>query len=437
MADARDIISKLRDRRVLSAAELNWFAAGLASGVVSDAQAGAFAMGALLNGMSDPERVALTLAMRDSGDVMRWDFPGPAIDKHSTGGVGDCVSLLLAPALAALGAYVPMVSGRGLGHTGGTLDKLESIAGLNTEVSEDTFRDVVNKVGCAIVSATGAIAPADKRLYAVRDVTGTVESIDLITASILSKKLAAGLDALVLDVKCGSGAFMTTLHEAQTLAQSLVTTANGAGCKTSALITDMNQPCCGAMGNALEIMEVMKALTSGEVDNYLCTLTCALGGELMVLSGLADDIDAAHNAIRDTLIDGSAAERFGQMVSALGGPADFVDYWRDRLPSAPVVRDVTAPRAGYVATMDGQAMGMAVVHLGGGRTKGGERIDPAVGLSNICQLGDAVDSDVLIATIHARTLEDADAAEAALLGAISIGDAAPIKSALILEKVTA
>lgn len=434
--DARELIAKLRDKQALSPDELTWFAAGLASGAISDAQAGAFAMAAVLNGMTDPERVALTLAMRDSGDVMQWDYPAPTIDKHSTGGIGDCVSLLLAPALAALGAYVPMVSGRGLGHTGGTLDKLESIAGLKTEVSEDKFRDVVTEVGCAIVSATGAIAPADKRLYAIRDVTGTVESIDLITASILSKKLAAGLEALVLDVKCGSGAFMTTLAEAEALAQSLVTTANGAGCKTSALITDMNQPCCPSLGNALEIMEVMKALTSGEVDNDLCDLTCALGGELMVLSGMSDDIDAASWAVRDTLTDGSAAERFGQMVSALGGPKDFVDNWRDRLPAAPVVRDVTASRSGFVAAMDGKAMGMAVVHLGGGRMKGGERIDPAVGLSNVCALGEPMDQDVLIATIHARSPEDADAAEAALLSAVSIADVAPQKSDLVLEKVS-
>lgn len=434
--DAREIIAKLRDKQGLFDSELNWFAAGLASGVVTDAQAGAFAMAALLNGVSDPERVALTLAMRDSGDVMQWDYPAPTIDKHSTGGIGDCVSLLLAPALAALGAYVPMVSGRGLGHTGGTLDKLESIAGLKTEVSEDKFREVVTKVGCAIVSATGAIAPADKRLYAIRDVTGTVESIDLITASILSKKLAAGLEALVLDVKCGSGAFMTTIDEARTLAQSLVTTANGAGCKTSALITDMNQPCCPSLGNALEVMEVMKALTSGEVNNDLCDLTCALGGELMVLSGLSDNVDAASWAVRDTLTDGSAAERFGQMVTALGVPADFVDHWRDRLPSAPVVRDVTAPHAGFVTAMDGHALGMAVVHLGGGRTKGGERIDPAVGFSNVCELGEPVDRDVLIATIHARNLDEADAAEAALLGSISIGETVPDPQKLVLEKVS-
>ena len=434
--DARDIIAKLRDKQGLFDAELNWFAAGLASGVVTDAQAGAFAMAALLNGMSDPERVALTLAMRDSGDTMRWDLPAPTIDKHSTGGIGDCVSLVLAPALAALGAYVPMVSGRGLGHTGGTLDKLESIAGLKTDVGDDRFRDVVSKVGCAIVSATGAIAPADKRLYAIRDVTGTVESIDLITASILSKKLAAGLDALVLDVKCGSGAFMTTACEARALAQSLVSTANGAGCKASALITNMGQPVCPSLGNALEVMEVMKALTSGETHNDLCYLTCDLGAELLVLSGIFADVNAAKRAVRETLADGSAAERFGQMVAALGGPADFVDHWRDRLPSAPVVRDVMAPRAGFVHALDGHALGMSVVHLGGGRVRGGERIDPAVGLSNVCALGEAVDQDVLIATIHARTLDDADAAEIALLGAITIGDTAPNPEKLILEKVS-
>ncbi|WP_417274223.1 thymidine phosphorylase [Celeribacter halophilus] len=434
--DARQIIEKLRDKRPLESAELNAFAQGLASGAVTDAQAGAFAMAALLNGMSDPDRVALTLAMRDSGDVMRWDLPAPAIDKHSTGGVGDCVSLLLAPALAAMGACVPMVSGRGLGHTGGTLDKLESIPGLKTEVSDARFREIVERVGCAIVSASGSIAPADKRLYAIRDVTGTVESIDLITASILSKKLAAGLEALVLDVKCGSGAFMTTVEDARALAQSLVTTANGAGCKTSALITDMNQPLCPSLGNALEIMTVMEAMTTGEVDNILCDVTCALGGELLVLAGLAEDVERATWAVRDTLTDGSAAERFGQMISELGGPADFVDHWRDRLPSAPVVRDVMAGQSGYVCGMDGHALGMAVVHLGGGRLKGGEKIDPAVGLSNCCMIGEYLDADSLVATIHAKTAEDADQAEAAIRAAIRLGETAPDEPPLIYEKAT-
>lgn len=434
--DARQIIEKLRDKRPLEAAELNAFAHGLASGAVTDAQAGAFAMAALLNGMSDPDRVALTLAMRDSGDVMRWDLPAPAIDKHSTGGVGDCVSLLLAPALAAMGACVPMVSGRGLGHTGGTLDKLESIPGLKTEVSDARFHEIVERVGCAIVSASGSIAPADKRLYAIRDVTGTVESIDLITASILSKKLAAGLEALVLDVKCGSGAFMTTVEDARALAQSLVTTANGAGCKTSALITDMNQPLCPSLGNALEVMAVMEALTTGEVDNIHCDVTCALGGELLVLAGLTEDVERATWAVRDTLTDGSAAERFGQMISELGGPADFVDHWRDRLPSAPVVRDVMAGQSGYVCGMDGHALGMAVVHLGGGRLKGGEKIDPAVGLSNCCMIGEYLDADSLVATIHAKTAEDADQAEAAIRAAIRLDETAPDEPPLIYEKVT-
>ena len=433
--DARQIIEKLRDKRSLSGAELAWFAAGLADGTVSDAQAGAFAMAALLNGMAEPEKVALTLAMRDSGSVLQWDLPAPVVDKHSTGGLGDAVSLLLAPALAALGAYVPMVSGRGLGHTGGTLDKLEAIPGLNTEVSEAQFREITQNVGCAIVSATGDIAPADKRLYAIRDVTGTVESIDLITASILSKKLAAGLEALVLDVKCGSGAFMTSAEEARALAESLVSTANGAGCRTSALITDMNQPLCPAMGNALEVMEVMQALTTGEVDNMLCQATAALGGELLVLCGLARDAGQAAEDVLSTLRDGAAAERFGRMIAALGGPADFVECWRDRLPAAPVVRDVMAREDGYVQAMVGHALGLAVVHLGGGRQRGGDQIDPAVGVSNCCLLGERVLPDALLATIHARNVDDADRAEAALRAAIQIGAQAPAQNPLILGRV--
>jgi len=420
--DARLIIAKLRDKTPLSADELRWFATGLANGDVSDAQAGAFAMAALLNGLTDPERVALTLAMRDSGDVLNWDLPGPAIDKHSTGGIGDAVSLLLAPALAAVGAYVPMVSGRGLGHTGGTLDKLESIPGLNTEVSEDRFRQIVEHVGCAIVSATGAIAPADKRLYAIRDVSGTVESIDLITASILSKKLAAGLDAVVLDVKCGSGAFMKTAQDARALADSLVSTANGAGCRTAALITDMNQPCCPSLGNVLEVMEVMEALTEGDASGALCDLTADLGGALLVLSGQADDTGLAAGTIREAIRDGSAAERFGRMVAELGGPADFVERWEDRLPAAPVVIDVMPLRSGVVSSMDGTAMGNVVVHMGGGRMTSGDEINPAVGLSNVAALGDDVGPDQPLARVHAASLADAEMAQQALQAAMSVSD---------------
>ncbi|MEP1253734.1 MAG: thymidine phosphorylase, partial [Alphaproteobacteria bacterium] len=255
--DARAIIAKLRRGTEPDRDELTWFAAGLADGSVSDAQAGAFAMGVCLRGLGEEGRVALTLAMRNSGDTLRWDLPGPVLDKHSTGGVGDCVSLVLAPALAACGAYVPMISGRGLGHTGGTLDKMEAIPGLRTGLDEARFRQVVDVAGCAIVSATADIAPADKRLYAVRDVTATVESLDLITASILSKKLAAGLQGLVLDVKVGSGAFMKTPDDARDLAEALVTTANMAGCPTSAIISDMNQPLAPSLGNALEVADVM------------------------------------------------------------------------------------------------------------------------------------------------------------------------------------
>ncbi len=435
MMDARAIITKLRDEKALTEAELQWFAKGLSDDGVTDAQAGAFAMAVLLNGFSTEERVALTLAMRDSGDVMTWDLPGPVVDKHSTGGIGDTVSLLLAPALAALGAYVPMVSGRGLGHTGGTLDKLEAIPGLRTEVSEDRFRQIVQNVGTAIVSATGRIAPADKRLYAIRDVTGTVESIDLITASILSKKLAAGLDALVLDVKVGTGAFMKTMEDAEALAESLVTTANGAGCNASALITDMNQPCATAIGNALEVMEVMQALSGAEIDNVLCDLTADLGGEVLVLAGMADDPRDGAAQVLETLRDGSAAERFGRMVAELGGPADFVDRWRDRLPAAPVVAEIKAGEAGYVTGIDGEALGLAVVHLGGGRLKGGDRIDPSVGLSDVAILGDLLEPDTPLCLIHAASTAAAEEAGRAVREAYTFGSTAPDVPPVVYRRV--
>lgn len=433
--DARSIIARLRDKEPLSKEELGWFAAGLADGQVSDAQAGAFAMAALLNGMTTPERVALTLSMRDSGDVMHWDLPGAVIDKHSTGGVGDSVSLLLAPALAVLGAYVPMVSGRGLGHTGGTLDKLESIPGLKTEVSQDRFREIVENTGLAIVSATENIAPADKRLYAIRDVTATVESIDLITASILSKKLAAGLEALVLDVKVGSGAFMKTLEDATQLAESLVQTANSAGCKTSALITDMNQPCTPSVGNALEIMDVMEAMTGGARGTILVDLTARLGGELLAHVGMAGDSIVGARQIRDVLVDGSAAERFGRMVAELGGPADFVERWRDRLPAARVVREVTAQDRGYVETIDGEALGLAVVQLGGGRLRQGDKIDPSVGLTGVALIGDAVTPDSVLAIINAATEDGADMVEDAVRGAFTISRRKPKDPPLVHRSI--
>ena len=431
--DARQIIRKLRERGEPTQAELSWFARGLANGAVSDAQAGAFAMAACLNGLSEEGRVALTLAMRDSGDVLSWDLPGAVIDKHSTGGIGDCTSLLLAPMLAAMGVFVPMISGRGLGHTGGTLDKLEAIPGVRTEVSEARFRAITGEVGCAIVSAASDMAPADKRLYAVRDVTATVESIDLITASILSKKLAAGLDALILDVKTGSGAFMATPEDARSLAQALVATSNGAGCKTAALITDMNEPLAASAGNALEIAEIMQALTAPR-NSRLLDVTLALGAELLVLAEVESDVQEAARKLSDTLTSGAAAEKFDQMIAALGGPADFSQSWRQKLPEANVIRDIPAPGTGRISRLDGRTIGMGVVHMGGGRMKGGDRIDPSVGYSDILGLGTEVTKGQPIARLHAASERAAQAAEAAFLSAATIGD--EVTSApLIVERI--
>ncbi|MCU9850307.1 thymidine phosphorylase [Defluviimonas sp. WL0024] len=433
--DARSIIAGVRDRRGLEDEAATWFADGLASGEVTDAQAGAFAMAVLLNGLGADGRVALTRAMRDSGRVLEWKLPGPVVDKHSTGGIGDCTSLLIAPALAACGACVPMISGRGLGHTGGTLDKLEAIPGYRCDVSVEELHRLVAEIGCAIVSASADIAPADRRLYAIRDVTGTVESIDLITASILSKKLAAGLEALILDVKVGSGAFMKTLPEAEALAQSLVSTANGAGCMTVALITDMDQPLAASAGNALEVIEVMETLTGVEVNQALWDVTVALGGEALALAGLADNAGEGADQIEEALESGRAAETFGRMVAALGGPSDFVERYPDRLPAAPVVVDFVTPRDGFVAHIDGEMLGQAVVHLGGGRLRDGDRINPSVGLSQIMGVGEPVEKGEALVRIHAATPAAAEAAVASVRAAIRIEDDEPDEPVLIHKRI--
>ncbi|WP_375175429.1 thymidine phosphorylase [Pseudooceanicola sp.] len=432
--DARGIIATLRDGATPSREDLQWFARGLADHSVTDAQAGAFAMAALLNGMSDEGRVALTLAMRDSGDVLAWDLPGPVLDKHSTGGVGDCVSLVLAPALAACGAYVPMISGRGLGHTGGTLDKLEAIPGLVTSLEEARFRDIVSKTGCAIVSASAGIAPADKRLYAVRDVTSTVESLDLITASILSKKLAAGLEGLVLDVKIGSGAFMKTMDEAKSLAEALVTTANEAGCRTAAVISDMSQPLAPALGNALEVAASCDVL-SGRAKGPLLELTAMLGGVVLEGAGLAKDVSDGTSKILDAIASGQAAEIFGRMVAAMGGPVHFIDNPSRFLPEATVIREIPAPADGYVAAMDGQALGLAVVDLGGGRKVETDEVDFAVGLSDMLPLGTKVVKGQPLGRVHATRMDSATMAVRAVIGAVTLSDEAPEVPSLIHEGI--
>ncbi|QFT64225.1 thymidine phosphorylase [Roseivivax sp. THAF30] len=424
------LIAGLRRGQEPDGAALATFAAGLADGSVSDAQAGAFAMAVCLRGLSEAGRTALTEGMRDSGRTLRWDLPGPVLDKHSTGGVGDCVSLVLAPALAALGVYVPMISGRGLGHTGGTLDKLEAIPGFRTALCEAEFDRAVREAGAAIVGASADIAPADRRLYAVRDVTGTVESIDLITASILSKKLAAGLEGLVLDVKVGSGAFMKTEEAATELAEALAETANAAGCPTVACLTDMNEPAAPALGNALEVLEAVHVLKGGAPEGRLAGLSALLGGALLARTGQAEDAGQGADRLRATLADGRAADAFQKMVYAQGGPIGFVETPARFLPEAPVIRELAAPATGHIAAIDGEALGHVVVRLGGGRRVETDSVDPAVGLSDVLGLGAEVARGQPLLRLHAARIEDADAVEAALTQAFSIADHAPTPRSL-------
>ncbi|WP_152491487.1 thymidine phosphorylase [Roseovarius sp. THAF27] len=432
--ETRSVIAAIRDGNAVSDAALGGFVKGLADGGVSDAQAGAFAMAVLLKSLAPESRRALTLSMRDSGRILRWSTDRPILDKHSTGGIGDCISLVLAPALSACGAAVPMISGRGLGHTGGTLDKLEAIPGVSTELETARLQKIVQEVGVVIAAASADIAPADRRLYAVRDVSATVESIDLITASILSKKLAAGLTGLVLDVKQGSGAFMKDLQAARALATSLVETANAAGCRCSALVTDMDQPLAASAGNALEVAEAMRVLT-GKAEGRLEKLTCYLGGEALYQGGLCDTAADGARQILQVLRNGQAAEVFGRMLRALGGPTQFVDSWARFLPEATIIREVPAQAAGFVASIDGTALGRAVIALGGGRQVETDRIDPAVGLSDILPLGAEVAPGQPLMRIHASRTGHADAAEAIVRDAIDIEAAAPAEKPLVIERV--
>ncbi|SEA36412.1 thymidine phosphorylase [Rubrimonas cliftonensis] len=421
----QEVIRAKRDGATLAGADIRALIGGLADGSVTREQAAAFAMAVFFRGMDMAERVALTKAMRDSGAVLAWDLPGPVVDKHSTGGVGDNVSLMLAPALAACGAFVPMISGRGLGHTGGTLDKLDSVPGYATQPDAETFRRVVREAGCAIIGQTADLAPADRTLYAIRDVTGTVESLDLITASILSKKLAAGLDALVLDVKCGSGAFMARREDADALAGSLVGVANGAGCRASALLTDMSEPLASAAGNALEVANACAFLSGHEIDPRLWDVTVALGGEALALAGLAPDAATGRARIADALQSGRAAERFDAMCRALGGPGDLVENFTAHLPTAPVVQDVATDAEGVVAQIDTRALGVAVIGLGGGRARAEDRIDPRVGFDRLAGLGVSVGPGAPLGRVHAADAASAARAAEALRGAYRIGDAAP------------
>ncbi len=427
----QELIAKKRDRQRLTAAELAAFARGIADGSVGDAQAAAFAMAVVLNGMESEETAALTLAMRDSGRRLAWDLPGPVLDKHSTGGVGDKVSLVLAPLLAACGAFVPMISGRGLGHTGGTLDKLEAIPGYGARAPVATFERVVADAGCAIVGAGDDLAPADRRLYAIRDVTATVESLPLITASILSKKLAAGLDALVMDVKVGTGAFLPSVGAARELATSLVDVAAAAGLPCRALLTDMNQCLGRTAGNALEVAEAVAMLRGEPVDERLEKVVVVLAGTALALGGVEPDEERAAERVREALASGAAAERFERMVHGLGGPANLVDAWTSHLPAAPVTRVLTSDVAGRIAGIDVRALGWAVVELGGGRRSVDDVIDAAVGLAEVVAHGETVASGDALAVVHARDEAQADRAVARLRTAFVVAEDAPAAPDLV------
>ncbi|MCO5090282.1 thymidine phosphorylase [Bosea sp. (in: a-proteobacteria)] len=432
----QEIIAAKRDGAALPEADIRRFIAGLTDGTVGEGQAAAFAMAVYFNGMSEAERVALTLAMRDSGTVLRWDdLPGPALDKHSTGGVGDTVSLPLAAAVAASGGYVPMISGRGLGHTGGTLDKLDAVPGYASQPGLDLFRKVVREAGCAIIGQTADLAPADRRLYAIRDVTATVESLPLITASILSKKLAAGLSGLAMDVKFGSGAFLPDYGAAQELARALVDTAGGAGLPTTALLTAMNEPLASAAGNALEVAYALDHLTGRRREPRFHQVTVALAAEMLLLGGLAPDVDSARQTIERAFETGAAAERFARMIAALGGPADLLEAPGKHLAAAPLVKPVFAGAAGAVAGIDTRAVGLAVVALGGGRVRPQDRVDPAVGIVALAGLGEAVGPDRPLGIVHARDEAGYHAASERLREAYRIGEA-QARGPLVAERIT-
>ncbi len=432
-----DLIRVKRDGGELTEEQLRDLVTGIADGTVSDAQVGALAMAIVLRGMTAAERIALTGAMRDSGDVLDWSdagLPGPALDKHSTGGVGDKVSLLLAPVVAACGGAVPMISGRGLGHTGGTLDKLEASPGYDTAPDPARFGGGVATAGAAIVGQTARLAPADKRLYAIRDATGTVESIPLIVASILSKKLAAGLDALVMDVKVGSGAFLPGREEAEELARTIVEVATGNGLPTAAVLTDMDRVLGRTAGNAVEVRESIDHLTGAASDERLREVTLVLCAELLVLGGLYPDAEAARGAAEQALDGGAAAERFAAMVRELGGPSDLLEAPDRHLRGAAVTAPAEPAEAGVVSSVDVRAVGLAVVALGGGRTRETDPVDHSVGLTEVAAPGEEVaPGGRPLAVVHAADEDGARRAGDALRAAFELGTDAPKETPPVLE----
>lgn len=436
---AQEIIRKKRDGKVLSDEEIRFFINGIRDNTISEGQIAALAMTIFFNDMSMPERVSLTMAMRDSGTVLDWkslNLNGPVVDKHSTGGVGDVTSLMLGPMVVACGGYVPMISGRGLGHTGGTLDKLEAIPGFNIFPDDNRFRKIIKEVGVAIIGQTSSLAPADKRFYATRDITATVDSIPLITGSILAKKLAEGLDALVMDVKVGNGAFMPTYELSGLLAEAIVGVANGAGVRTTALLTDMNQVLASSAGNAVEVRESVQFLTGEYRNPRLFDVTMALCSEMLLSGNLAQNDAEARAKLQAVLDNGKAAEIFGRMVAAQDGPTDFVENYAKYLPTAAIQKPVYADAVGFVSAMDTRDLGLAVVSMGGGRRQASDIIDYSVGLTDMARLGDKVDTSHPLAVIHARDESSWQEAAKAVKAAIKLDDKAPEETPTVYRRIS-
>lgn len=433
----QEIIRKKRNREILSAEEINFFIKALSSGELADIQAASFSMAVYLNGLSKDETLALTLAMRDSGEKLSWNeiTDGPIVDKHSTGGVGDKVSLMLAPMLSACGAYVPMIAGRGLGHTGGTLDKLDSLKGYKTNVDIALFKKTVKETGCAIIGQTEDLAPADKKLYAIRDVCATVESIPLITASILSKKLSAGLQCLVMDIKCGNGAFMENFDRAIELAHTIANVSNGAGTKTTALLTDMNSVLGGTVGNAVELAEALDYLKGKTADKRLDEVTMALSTELLLNANLAQNPAEAKKKLRLTISSGKAYEHFVKMACSLGADVSVVENFSTKGPRAPFVEPVYATKEGYVSAMDTRQIGLGVILLGGGRTHPEQKINYTTGFTSFCQIGDKVDKNTPLCYIHTEDKDNIKEISTLIKNAITISEIKPAINSAILRKI--
>jgi pyrimidine-nucleoside phosphorylase len=434
------VIRKKRDGGSLSTEEIAFFVEGVARGGVEDYQAGALLMAIWLNGMNTAETAALTDAMLHSGETLDFsDIPQPKVDKHSTGGVGDKTSLILAPLVAACGACVPMISGRGLGHTGGTLDKLESIPGYRVNLSLSEFRAVLGRVGFAMMGQTAEIAPADKKLYALRDATATVEAIPLIVASIMSKKLAAGLGALVLDVKTGSGAFMRDEGRARELAEALVATGNSCGVRTEALLTDMSQPLGHTVGHAIEVRECIWILRN-ETDERarpVLELSLELAARMAALSGLESSLDAARARVLRELESGAALERFRANVEAQGGDPRICDDPARLLPLTPHEVKVESPRTGFVTGIEADEIGHAVATIGGGRIRIDDAIDPAVGFAAEAKIGERVTAGQTLGLLYCRDRAAAESALARIRSAYAIGDEPTSAPTLIKEVITA